>query len=66
MKRKLHIESLESRRVFASIPFGATPEDTGEFMLGRVGVTVVLLESNGQIDPSTEDWTITHRNEVMN
>jgi len=66
MKRKLHIESLESRRLFASIPFGATPEDTGEFMLGRVGVTVVLLESNGQIDPSTEDWTITHRNEVMN
>lgn len=66
MQRKLRMESLESRRVFASLPFGATPEDTGEFMLGRVGVTVVLLESNGQIDPSTEDWTVTHRTEVMN
>ena len=66
MQRKLRIESLESRRVFASLPFGATPDDTGEFMLGRVGVTVVFLESNGQIDPSTEDWTVSHRAEVMN
>lgn len=39
------------------MPYGATPEDTGEFLLGDVHVNVVLLESNGQIDASTENWT---------
>lgn len=36
---------------------GVTPLDTGEFLLGTVTVTPVLFESNGQIDPSTQDWT---------
>jgi hypothetical protein len=40
-----------------SVPFGASPDDTGEFMLGEVAVTVVLLESNGQRDANTENWT---------
>lgn len=41
----------------ASLPFGAEPEDTGEFMLGRIAVTPVFLESDGSIDPSTENWS---------
>ncbi len=55
--KHLVLESLETRRVFATLPFGAFPEDTAEFMLGTVAVTPVFLESSGQQDPSTEDWT---------
>ncbi len=64
--RKLIVESLESRRVMASLPYGAEPEDTAEYMLGRVAVIPVLLESNGAIDPNTENWSGTHVNSVMN
>ena len=32
-------------------PFGAMPDDTGEFMLGDVAVNVVLMESNPEIAP---------------
>ncbi len=41
----------------AGDPFGADPQDTGEFFLGRVVVTPVFLESNGAVDVSTENWT---------
>jgi hypothetical protein len=30
---------------------------TSEFMAGSVAVGIVLLESDGSLDPSTEDWT---------
>lgn len=63
--RRLLLEGLETRRLLAGIPFGAAPADTGEFMLGSVAVTPVLLESNGRIDPSTEDWTPQHIQEVL-
>lgn len=43
--------------MLTSLPFGASPQDTAEFMLGEVAVNVVLLESDGSIDASTEDWT---------
>jgi hypothetical protein len=61
--RRLFVESLEDRRLM-TLPFGAVPSDLGEFMLGRVAVTPVLLESDGRIDPNTEDWTPTHVAEV--
>jgi hypothetical protein len=64
--RKLSFESLEARRVMTSLPFGASSNDLGEFMLGRIAVTPVLLESNGAIDASTEDWTSSHVQTVMN
>lgn len=54
--RRLAFETCEPRRVFASLPFGAMPQDTAEFMLGRVAVTPVFLESNGQQDANTENW----------
>ncbi len=64
-KRFLAMETLENRRMLTGLPFGATPLDTGEFLLGTVAVTPVLLESNGQLDASTEDWTPTHIQEVL-
>ena len=39
------------------LPFGADYTDGSEFMIGDIWVTVVLTESNGSIDVSTEDWT---------
>lgn len=59
------LETLETRRLLAGLPFGAAPADTGEFLLGSVAVTPVLLESNGRIDPNTEDWTPQHIQEVL-
>ena len=41
----------------AAGPLGATWKDTGEYLLGKVAVTTVLLESNGQIDTESQDWT---------
>lgn len=49
-------ETLEQRDLLTSVPFGATSQDTAEFLLGDVTVNVVFMESNGEIDPSTEDW----------
>ena len=49
-----------------SVPFGASADDTGEFMLGDVLVSVVLLESDGSIDADTEDWTPDHIQSVKN
>ena len=63
--RRLILESLESRALFAGLPFGASPDDTAEFMLGRVAVTPVFLESNGQIDANTENWTADQKKSVM-
>ena len=54
--RRLAIEQCESRTLFASLPFGALPHDTAEFLLGRIAVTPVLLESNGQADQNVENW----------
>ncbi len=46
----------------------ATPSylETSEYMIGNVAVGVVLLESNGAIDPSTEDWTADEETQVAN
>jgi len=41
----------------SAIPLGATPQDTAEFMLGRVAVVPVLFESNGAISTNTQNWT---------
>ena len=57
------MEQLEDRRVMAVLPYGATADDTGEFMLGRIAVTPVMLESTGAV--STEDWTPAYVESVM-
>ncbi len=66
MRRKLRLEKLEERALMASLPFGATAEDTGEFMLGRIAVTPVFIESSGALDTSTEDWTAAQKLDVLN
>lgn len=53
--RRLTFESLQSRIVLSGVPVGAMQQDTGEFLLGDVTTTVVLLESTGAA--SSEDWT---------
>ncbi|WP_161604397.1 dockerin type I domain-containing protein [Roseiconus nitratireducens] len=56
--RRLQVEALERRQLMAAdLPLGATPLDTGEFLLGSVTVTPVFFESDGSIDPNTQDWT---------
>jgi hypothetical protein len=58
--RRLNCERLEDRRLLTAVPFGAYPDDTGEYMLGDVLVTVVLMESNNNVssvNPNTENWT---------
>jgi hypothetical protein len=40
--------------------------DTSEYLIGSVGVGVIFLESNGSIDPSTENWNTTETTNVQN
>jgi len=51
------LETLERRDLLTSVPFGASSQDTAEFLLGDVTVNVVLLESNGAIDANVHNWT---------
>ncbi|NIU58954.1 MAG: hypothetical protein GWN67_22000, partial [Phycisphaerae bacterium] len=39
--------------------------DTSEYLIGSVAVGVILPESNGTIDPSTEDWTSDEESQVV-
>jgi len=39
--------------------------ETSEYFIGRVAVGIVLPESDGSIDPSTEDWTESERALVL-
>ncbi len=39
---------------------------TSEYMAGKVAVGIVLIESNGSIDPSTENWTSDEKQLVFN
>src|SRR4030042_1878197 len=39
--------------------------ETSEYLLGKVAVGAILLESNGTIDPSTEDWNSTREAQVI-
>lgn len=39
---------------------------TSEYMAGSVAVGIVLVESNGSVDPSTEDWTAAEKQFVFN
>ena len=49
-------EQLEQRNLLTAIPFGASADDTAEYLLGDVVVSVVLMESDGSIDEDTEQW----------
>lgn len=49
--------------LLSSLPYGAAPRDTGEFMLGDVVATVVFFESNGSDDENQEDWNELQRDQ---
>lgn len=55
--RPMRLERLESRQLLAAMPLGATPGDTGEFLLGTVAVTPVFFESDGRKDTESQNWT---------
>jgi len=38
-------------------PYGATDQNTSEFLAGSVSVNLILVQSDGTIDLSTEKWT---------
>ena len=59
------MESLEQRRLLAAMPLGVTHLDTGEFLLGSVAVTPVFFESNGSIDPESQDWNAAEIDESL-
>ncbi|MEX2175810.1 MAG: dockerin type I domain-containing protein [Pirellulaceae bacterium] len=61
-RRAILFEQLETRTVMTALPFGAQPDDTGEYLLGDVRVTVVLLESDPTRSPN-DNGTITYPNE---
>src|SRR5262245_46514388 len=50
------MELLEARSLLAAVPLGATTNDTAEYMLGDVNVSVVFLESS-LASQNTETWT---------
>ena len=40
--------------------------ETSEYMIGSVAVSVIFMESDGSIDPSSEDWTTDEEIQVRN
>ncbi|MDP3106294.1 MAG: hypothetical protein Q8M95_17005 [Candidatus Methanoperedens sp.] len=48
-----------------TLPYGVGFYDTSEYMIGDIAVGIILLESNGSIDASTEDWTTTNESRVV-
>lgn len=55
---------LAGRAAAGAVPAGATASEGSEFMLGDVWVSVVLLESNGAVDPQGENWSSSRINAV--
>ena len=50
--RRISFERLECRELLsATPPFGAQPDDTAEYMLGKICVTVVMMESDPTLAP---------------
>lgn len=41
-----------------------SPNHTSEFLMGSVGVSVILLESDGSVDEETENWDTTRTDKV--
>ncbi len=64
--RMVRFEQLESRMLLTGLPYGAVAQDTGEYMLGDIVVTVVFFESDGTLDANQEDWNPLVRDEQGN
>jgi hypothetical protein len=46
-------------------PFGSNDLTTSEFLAGAVSINVILVESDGSYEPSTENWSATREAEVV-
>jgi len=51
--------------IASSIPVTPGYYQTSEFMAGSVAVGIVLVESDGSVDPSTENWTADEKQQVF-
>jgi hypothetical protein len=49
----------------AAQPYGATDQNTSEFLAGSVSVNLFLPESDGSVDLSTENWTADREQAVV-
>ncbi|RMG47681.1 MAG: hypothetical protein D6718_02935 [Acidobacteria bacterium] len=49
----------------ASRPFGAGWENTSEYLAGSVSLNLILMESDGSVDPSSEDWSPSQESQVV-
>ena len=39
--------------------------DLSQYMIGTVAIGIIFLESDGSVDPSTEDWTQQEKNDAL-
>jgi hypothetical protein len=46
-------------------PYGAGFYDTSSYMLGDIAVGIIMPESNGAIDPDSENWTLDEESNVV-
>jgi len=46
-------------------PYGATELNTSEFLAGSISVNIILVESDGTIEPQSESWSADRENEVV-
>ncbi len=46
-------------------PYGADWRNTSEFLAGRVSVNLLLLESDGSVDPDRENWTASLETQIV-
>ena len=46
-------------------PYGAGFYDTSEFLLGDISVAVIFVESDGSIDPQTENWSSSRESQCV-
>ena len=63
--RRLQIQTLDHRRLLTADSIGVTEFDVSEILVGTVTVTPVFLESNGQLQEETQNWTPDEIDEVL-
>ncbi len=52
-------------RAAAPMPPGAAEWQTSEYLMGSTTIALILVESNGTVDPNTEDWTSQEESDVV-
>lgn len=55
----------EAATATGGAPYGASDLNTSEFLAGSVSVNVILVESDGSLEMSSENWTATREAEVV-